>query len=76
MLSKEENNIGHFADRRGSPDADVQTFWCKKLRIFQNLWRVRTDKRAWASVHKRWGQFFCDFVRASLWTAPILNQRY
>jgi len=22
----------------GSSDADVRTFWCKKLRIFRNLW--------------------------------------
>jgi len=27
---------------RESSDADVRTFWCKKLWIFQNLWCVRT----------------------------------
>jgi len=29
----------------GSSDADVCTFWCKKYRVFPNLWCVRTDKR-------------------------------
>jgi len=28
----------------GSSDADVSTFWCKKLRRFRNLQCVRTDK--------------------------------
>jgi len=28
----------------GSSDADVRTFWYKNLRIFRNLWCVRTDK--------------------------------
>jgi len=39
-----------------SSDADVRTFWCKNLRIFRNLWYVRTDKGGG-------GQFFtilCD----------------
>jgi len=26
--------------RKGSSDADVRTFWCKKCRIFWNLWCV------------------------------------
>jgi len=25
-------------------DADVRTFWCKKLPIFRNLWYARTEK--------------------------------
>jgi len=29
---------------RGSSDAGVRTFWRKKIRIFRNLWCVRTDK--------------------------------
>jgi len=29
---------------RSSSDADIRTFWCKKLRISLNLWRVRTDR--------------------------------
>jgi len=29
---------------RGSSDADVRTFSCKKYHIFQNLWCARTDK--------------------------------
>jgi len=28
----------------GSSDANVCTFWCKKLRNFRNLWCVLTDK--------------------------------
>jgi len=28
---------GHFSDKGDSSDADVCTFWCKKLRIFRNL---------------------------------------
>jgi len=27
-----------------SSDADVRTFWCKKLLIFRNLWCVHTEK--------------------------------
>jgi len=30
--------------RRGSSGANIRTFWCKKLRIFRNLWCVHTDK--------------------------------
>jgi len=25
-------------------NADIGTFWCKKLQIYQNLWCDRTDK--------------------------------
>jgi len=28
----------------GSSEADVRTFWWKKLQIFLNLWYFRTDK--------------------------------
>jgi len=35
---------GHFVDKGGSTEADVRTFWCKKLRIFDNLWGVHTDR--------------------------------
>jgi len=33
-----------IADKGGSSDADVRTFLRKKLRIFRNLWCVRTDR--------------------------------
>jgi len=39
--------LEHFGNKGGgrSSDADVRTLWCKKkLRNFQNLWCVRTDK--------------------------------
>jgi len=57
---------------RGSSDADVRTFWRKKLRIFQNLWCVRTDKggRGIETVRTFFGQeergsIFRDFLRTS-----------
>jgi len=50
----------------GSSDADVRTYWCKKLRIFRNLWCVRTDKKGGGL--NQCGYFpekrrinFCDF---------------
>jgi len=36
---------GHFSDTGISLAVDVRTFWCKKLRIFQNSWCVCTDKK-------------------------------
>jgi len=47
---------GHFSDK-GSSDADICTFWNKKLRIFRNLWCIRTDKGK--------GSIFSDLVRTS-----------
>jgi len=47
----------------GSSDTDVRTFWCKKLRIFQNLWGVRTDKRGWASAEILWTRGRREFLR-------------
>jgi len=48
---------------------EMQTFWCKKLRIFRYIWCVRTDKGDWASVDILWtrrrGSIFRDFVRTS-----------
>jgi len=35
---------GHFADKGGSSDADIRTFFRKKLRIFRNSLGVRTDR--------------------------------
>jgi len=34
--------FGYFSDK--GVIADVRAFWRKKLRIFRNLWCVRTDK--------------------------------
>jgi len=54
---------------KGSSDADVCTFWCKKLRVFQNLWCVRTDKD-----RERDGRsIFRDFVRASFMNGPLCS---
>jgi len=47
--------------------------WCKKLRIFRNLWcarRPRTDKKSWANADKGKGVNFCDFVRTSFTDGP------
>jgi len=41
---KEGLSTADIADKGGSSDADVRTFWCKKLRIFRNLWCVRMNK--------------------------------
>jgi len=66
-----------------SSDADVCTFWRKKLRIFRNLWCVRTDKGGRASVDighladkEGGGQFFAILCRRLLWTAPCLVWHY
>jgi len=52
----------YFAKGWESLDAYVRTFWCKKLRIFWNLWCFRTDK--WAkpgwTFCRLGGQFFVD----------------
>jgi len=45
-------------------DADVRTFWCKKLRIFQNLWCVRMLDMGGG------GQFLAILFGRLLWVAP------
>jgi len=50
-----------FCEQGGRGFLQMRTsalFGEKKLRIFRNLWYVRTDKREWGSI-------FCDFVRKS-----------
>jgi len=54
----------------GSSDADVRIFWCKRLRIFRNLWCVRTDKRGEEvepvqTFSGQEGSIFCVFMRTS-----------
>jgi len=44
-------------------------FWCRKLRIFPNLWCVLTDKGGWAIADKGGGQFFAILCGRLLWTA-------
>jgi len=55
---------GH-GGRGDSSDADVRTFCRKKLRIFRNLWCVRTDRGE--------GSIFRDFVRTSFTDGPFQN---
>jgi len=48
-------------------------FGVKKLRIFQNLWCVRTDKRVepeWTFFDQGGGQFFAILCGRPLRTAP------
>jgi len=62
----------------GSLDADVRTFWCKTLRIFRNLWCVRTDRgggRVNADILRtRGGIIFRDFVRAFFMDGPLTHK--
>jgi len=62
---------GYFADKGGSSDADVCTFWHKKLRIFLNLWCIRTDKgvEPVRTFCGQGGQFFAILCGRLLWTA-------
>jgi len=53
-----------FCGQGGSSDADVRTFWRKNLRIFRNLWCVRTDKGGG-------GQFFVILCGRLLMTVPM-----
>jgi len=59
---------GHFADKgRGVLQMRTSTlFDAKKLRIFWNLWSVRTDKGGR-------GPIFRDFVLTPIWTAPKVS---
>jgi len=57
--------------------ADVRTFWRQKLRIFRNLWCVRTAKREWSWASATFcgqggveGSIFRDFVRMSFMDGP------
>jgi len=66
---------GHFADKRGSSDADVRTLMQKKLRIFRNLLCVRTDKEGWASASiirtRGEGVNFSRFCKDVLYGRPL-----
>jgi len=62
------SSVNILRTRGGSSDADVRTFWCKKLWIFRNLWCVPTDKGNRGSI-------FRDFVRTfPLETAKTVTQ--
>jgi len=59
---------GHFSDKGGSSDADVCSFWCKKLRIFHgerglSQYGYSADKGGGWSV-------FRDFVQTSFMDCP------
>jgi len=43
-LKHKQNNFKLDSVHYRQPDADVCSFCCKKLRAFQNLWCVRTNK--------------------------------
>jgi len=51
-------------------------FGAKKLRIFQNLCCVRTDKGEEIEAIRttgKGGQFYFDLVRSPLWMAPAVH---
>jgi len=62
-------HCGLFSNKRvkgASSDAGVRSFWCIKLRIFRNLWRVRTDRKRGGEPERTFcgqgeGQFFAIF---------------
>jgi len=74
--------------RRGSSGANVRTFCCRKLQIFQNLWCVRSphgqEGREVELVQRffgqsGWGSIFRDFVdvfygRSLIHKAQSLNE--
>jgi len=63
---------------RGSSDADVRTFWCKKIRTFRNLSCVRKDKGVGQCGHISdkggEGQFFAILCGRPLWKTPKKKQ--
>jgi len=72
-------DIFRTSEEGSSSDADVRTFLGKKLRIFRNLWCVRTNKGL-----SQFGNFadkrekrsiFCDFVRTSFMDGPLKDVR-
>jgi len=72
--------FGHFANKGGSSDADVRTFWNKKHRIFKiyGVFARARGGRGWASedimrTRGEGGQFFEIFCGRLLWTAPKLS---
>jgi len=65
----------NFSDKWRPSDADVRTFWDKKILIFRN-WCVRTDKGGGGSSADilrttRRGSIFRDFVRKSFMDGPL-----
>jgi len=56
---------GHFSNKRDSSDADVRTFWSKKLWIFRNLWCIRRGVEPVRTFFGQGGSIFRDFVRTS-----------
>jgi len=58
----------------GSSDADVRTFWCKKPRIFRNLWCVFTDKeRGVESMRTVEGVNFSRFCADAFYGRPLIG---
>jgi len=79
VLSQGDVQCGDYVVKGGmrtSSVADVRTILYKKLRIFQNLWCVRTDKGGGglsqcgqgglSQCSQGEGSIFHDFVRTSL----------
>jgi len=60
----------------GYSNADIRTFWCKKHRIFRNLWFVHMDKgggvlsQCGHFADKGEGSIFRDIVQTSFMDGP------
>jgi len=67
----------HFSDKEDSSDADVRTFWRKKLPIFRNLLCVRTDKVEGVEPVRTFfgqgGSIFSQFCADVLYGLPLTN---
>jgi len=76
QIGREIVQCGHFSDKGNSSDADVCTFWCKKLRIFFEIYGVSARTReGWASadilqIRKGEVQFLTILCGRLLWTVP------
>jgi len=62
---------GRCAKKKGSSDADVRNFSCKKVRIFWNLLCIRTDKEGTSTDIFRTGEGLIVLCGRLLWTAPL-----
>jgi len=48
------------ADKGGSSDVDVRTFWCRNIEYFWILWCVRTDRGEGVTVN--FSRFCADLL--------------
>jgi len=74
VFPNELQGTARIADKRGSSDVNVCTFWCKKLRILWDLWCPHGQGRlSQADIFRIRGQFFAILGGRLLWAAPNNN---